>query len=146
MTVLNKKIELLIREIDPTDKNGRYMRENLRRLQLFLDGIVDGSISVGNSQNATTSQTSIISQSPDSFNRYESYLVASNGQTGFTLLDLPKTPDKVAMTVNGQDMTNNVHFTVSGKNVTFIPGAAGYILEAVNEFGVPDLILFKYTV
>jgi hypothetical protein len=140
MTIISKKIELLIREIDPSDKNGRYMRENLRRIKLFLDEMVDGGISVGFANNAGAAE------SPDSFNRYETHLVASNGQVTFALNYLPKTSDKVAMSVNGQDMTNGIHFNVIGNSVTFDPIAANFILEAVNQFGQPDVILFKYTV
>lgn len=139
MTV-GRKIELLIREIDPTTKDGRYMRENLRRIKLFLDALVDGSASVAVSQSAVTAQ------SPDSFNRYEAYYTTSNGQTSFTLAEDPKTPTKVSMQINGQEMTNGIHFTVMGKNVTFVPTAAQFALEVINEFGVPDLIIFKYVV
>lgn len=102
--------------------------------------MIDGSIGVGYANNAGEAE------SPDSFNRYEAHYVSSDGQVAFILSDTPKSSDKVAMAVNGQDMTNGVHFVVSGKNVTFVPAEANFILEAVNQFGQPDLIVFKYTV
>ena len=139
MTV-GRRIKLLIREIEPVDKNGRYMRENLKRIKLFLDGLIDGTIPVNTSISSSTGQ------SPDSFNRYEDYLVTSNGQTAFTLNEFPESPSKVNMQVNGQEMTNGIHFTVVGKNVTFDPVATQFDLEVSNEFGVPDLIIFKYVV
>lgn len=139
MTILKKKIELLIREIDPKDKNGRYLRENLRRIKQFFDDIISGNVAVA------ISETSLIAQqSPDAFNYYETQLVTSNGQTVFNLLNMPASPTKVAMQVNGQTMTNGVHFTVAGQIVTFIPSAAGFILEVSNEFGQPDQIIFQY--
>lgn len=135
-----RKVELLIREIDPAAKNGRYLRENLRRIKEYLDALADGTVAVAVSQTAGTAE------SPDSFNRYETHLVASDGQVAFILNDLPKSNDKVAMAVNGQDMTNGIHFSVAGKNVTFNPTAANFILEANNQFGQPDVITFKYMV
>jgi hypothetical protein len=140
MTVVGKKIELLIREIEPFDKNGRYLRENLRSIKEFLDDVVDGGISVGFANNAGAAE------SPDSFNRYETHLVSIDGQVLFNLADIPKSVDKVNMSVNGQDMTNGIHFGVVGNVVTFDPIAANFILEAVNQFGQPDVILFKYVV
>jgi hypothetical protein len=116
------------------------LRENLLRIKAFLDDIIDGNIPVGYASNAG------VAQSPDAFNRYEPHFVTSLNQTAFVLVDTPLSPSKVSMQVNGQEMTNGIHFTVVGKNVTFIPGAAGFILELVNEFGEPDLIIFKYTV
>jgi hypothetical protein len=143
MTYYKRKIDLLIREIDPADKNGRYLRENLRRIKAFLDELIEGGIAVGTAENANNA---LIASSPDSFNRYEVQYVSFDNQTNFTLANMPQSPDKVAMAVNGQDMTNGLHFTVSGQTVTFIPGAANFILEQNNQFGQPDIINFKYTV
>lgn len=139
MSILKKKIELLIREIDPKDKNGRYLRENLRRIKQFFDDIIDGSIATG------ISETSLIAQeSPDAFNYYETQLVVSLNQTIFSLSTTPASPDKVAMAINGQFMTNGVHFTVAGSTVTFNPATAGFILEVSNQFGQPDQVVFQY--
>lgn len=139
MSILKKKIELLIREIDPKDKNGRYIRENLRRIKQFFDEIIDGSVAV-----AVSEVSLIAQQSPDAFNYYETQLVVSLNQTVFSLSNSPASPTKVSMQVNGQSMTNGVHFSVSGSTVTFNPATAGFILEVSNEFGQPDQVVFQY--
>lgn len=141
MNALSRKIELLIREITPDDKNGRYLRENLRRIKEFFDAIVDGDITVAVSELSFTSN-----QSPDPFNKYDAQLVTSNGQTIFNLANEPASPDKVKMVINGVEMTNGVHYTVSGQVVTFNPISAGFTLETVNQFGQPDQIIFTYMV
>ena len=138
MTVLKRKLNLIIKEIDPKTLNGRYLRENLRRIKLFIDDIVDGKITV-----ASASSTS---ESPDIFNRYETHLVTANGQVTFILGSIPADPSNVRMIINACEMTNGTHFTIVGKNVTFNPITSGFALEVVNEFGDPDIVLFQYMV
>lgn len=74
----------------------------------------------------------------------DSFDVTINGQTSFTLSNTPSDDTKVVMYINGHRMLNGTHFTVSSTAVTFVPGAAGFQLELLNEFGVPDRVEFEY--
>lgn len=132
-----KKIDLLIREIDPKEKNGRYLRENLRRIKQFLDDVANGTNTLVNIQNQLLTL---------GFNYSEQYDVTVLNQTVFPLLNSPAEPSKVRMTINGVEAINGTHFTVVGNVATFNPIAAGYILEAVNELGQPDKIVFQYII
>lgn len=74
------------------------------------------------------------------------YFDATTNQTAFTLSQLPADDSKVIMTVNGVELRNGTHYTVSGTSVTFLPLAAGFAMEASNEFLQPDRIRFEYFV
>ena len=127
-------IELLIREMDPSDKNGRYSRENFRRIKQYLDDGAAGK---------TTIQPVVIT-SPAPFNTVDPFDVTIPNQTTFVLSAVPQNPTTTSMTVNGVAQTNGSHFVVSGVNVTFDPIAAGFQLETVNEFGQPDKVVFQH--
>ncbi len=129
------KLELLIREIDPSTKNGRYLRENLRRIKQYLDSVGDGTIEL-------ISYASL--GAPTIFDGVYRDVATSNGQTNFTLPDAPATPDLSRMLVNGAEMTYYDHFSISGNTLTFDPTAAGFDLETSNEFGQPDAVTVYY--
>ena len=130
-------LKLLIREIDPAEKNGRYLRENLRRIEQFLTDVQAGKTTL---ININKSLLEI------GFNNYEVQYVSFDGQTNFTLSTTPTEPSKVSMSVNGAELRNGVNFSVVGTTVTFDPISAGFILEAVNELGQPDEIVFKFII
>jgi hypothetical protein len=133
MTV-NRSVELLIRELSSNTKDGRYVRENFRRLKQYLDDLQSGSQYIPVPPNFT----------PSVYNNVDPFDVVVNGQTTFTLLNTPITPSTSRMVVNGVDQTYAEHFTISGNIATFIPAQAGFNLEAVNEFGQPDKVVFHY--
>jgi len=137
---IRKKIELLIREIKPDDHNGRYLRENLRRIKEHLDGIAEGSISVGAAVTAEDADNAAFAEATS----YELHEVTADGQTAFVLDYTPADTSKVRMIINSCEVINGTHFTVVGKNVTYSPLAADFDLELVNELGLPDLVLFQY--
>jgi hypothetical protein len=135
-------LDLLIREIDPKDKNGRYLRENLRRIKTFLDDVASGSQTLINIQQQLLTI---------GFNYSETFDVSVLGQTTFTLANTPSEPEKVRMIINGVEMRNKAlspsyHFSVVGNIVTFDPVNAGFILEAVNELGQPDQVIIQYLI
>lgn len=143
MTGGNEKIDLLIREIDPSTKNGRYLRENLRRIKVFID-----SLSVTTTAIANTETTVVVNASNSQIAAatvYETQVCTSNGQTVFSLSETPQESGKVRMSVNGEEIGNGVYFAVVGTTVTFDEVTAGFSLEIVNEFGIPDQIIFQYT-
>ena len=129
-------IELLIREIDPSDKNGRYLRENLRRIKQYLD---DGA-------SGTTTIVPVPTPTPNQFNYVDPFDVAVINQTTFNLTATPQSASATTMEVNGVGLTNGTHFNIAGNVATFYPLAAGYQLETSNEFGQPDKVVFKYMV
>jgi hypothetical protein len=129
-------IELLIREIEPSDKNGRYLRENLRRIKQYLD---DGSTGV-----TAITPTPVIP--PSQFNYVDPFDVTVLNQTTFNLTATPQSASATTMEVNGVGLTNGTHFDIAGNIATFYPLAAGYQLETSNEFGQPDKVVFKYMV
>jgi hypothetical protein len=127
-------LKLLIREIDPKEKNGRYLRENLRRIEEYLT-------------NAATGKTIIQpvpQQTPSIFTNSESFETAVNGQTVFNLAYAPTKPDISRMLINGVEMTYGTHFSISSNVVTFNESNAGFSLETSNEFGDPDRITVHY--
>ena len=129
-------LKLLIREIDPSTHNGRYLRENLRRIKQFLDDVETGAASLVTFQS--------ISGTVDVPDNVESFDVASLGQTVFTLSATPTNPTKATMTINGVQQTNGEHFTISGNIATFNPATAGFTLEVSNEFSQPDRVVVNY--
>jgi hypothetical protein len=134
-------INLLIKEIDPSSPNNRYIRENFRRIQQFLAEF----------EQSTSTDIQVVRQSVQldslaGFNKLDSFEVTTNGQTSFTLTETPADDSSVAMLINHAQMTTGVHFTRSGKIITFIPAAAGFTLETVNEFGQPDNVDFYYSI
>lgn len=145
MTV-NKKINLLIREINvitrqgKSDKNARLIRENLRRIKAYLDDIIVGDITVGAASNSATSDYADVAE----FMSYEEQICTSDNQTAFTLANTPSDASKVRMLVNSCELSNGRHFSVVGKDVTFYPLVAEFELEINNELGLPDIILFQY--
>jgi len=62
--IIKPKIELLVREIKPDTHNGRYLRENLRRIQQLFAGIFEGSLVVGRASNALDLECSVVSIKP----------------------------------------------------------------------------------
>jgi len=130
------KLELLIREINPETKDGRVMRENMRRIKQFMDDVASGAATLITYQN--------LPGTPQAFDGFYNVLVSVPNQTSFTLPEVSSDDTTVRMLVNGVGLTNGLHFTVVGTAVTFIPGVAGYQLETVNEFGQPDDITFYY--
>lgn len=136
------QIQLLIREIDPTTKNGRYLRENLKRIQNFLNGNRDGTLVQGDT---TTVVVDASNSQISAANVYDAQVCTSNGQTVFNLVQTPLDGSKVTMTINGEEFTNGTYYTVVGNVLTFNAVAAGFTLEVSNEFGVPDRLVFEYT-
>lgn len=139
---VRNKIDLLIREIDPTQKNGRYLRENLRRIKNYLD---DLSLGVITAIENTTVTVNVNNADIAAATVYETQDCTGDGQTAFTLTFTPVDGTKVRMTINGAEMRNGSDFTVSGTAVTFDDVTAGFALELSNEFGDPDRIIFEYT-
>ena len=128
-------LELLIRELDPSDKNGRYNRENFRRIKQYLDDAAAGTIVI----------MPVSVPSPAAFNAVDIFDTTVLNQTVFVLTGTPLIPSNTLMTVNGVEINNGTHFTILGSVVTFKPLVAGYQLEVLNEFGQPDKIIIKYT-
>jgi len=62
--IIKPKYELLVREIKPTSHNGRYLRENLRRIQQIFAGIFEGSLVVGKSSEALSLACDVVSVKP----------------------------------------------------------------------------------
>lgn len=128
-------LELLIREIEPVTKNDRYMRENLRRIKQFLDDVYGG-------------KAELITYSslgpPSVFDGVYRSPVTINGQTSFTLADIPAAPSLSRMLINGVEIKYGSHYSITSNIVTFDPVTAGYTLETVNEFGVPDEVAIYY--
>ena len=84
--------------------------------------------------------------SPSSSEIIDELTTTIDDQTSFTLSQIPATASKVKLWVNGAKMTYGTHYTVSGTTLTFIPGAAGFDLKTVNEFGVPDKLIAEFFV
>jgi hypothetical protein len=129
-------IELLIREIDPSDKNGRYLRENLRRIKQYLDDGASGATTI----------VPVPVVTPSQFNYVDPFDVTIVNQTTFNLTATPQSASATTMEVNGVGLTNGTHFDIAGNVATFYPLTAGYQLETSNEFGQPDKVVFKYMV
>jgi hypothetical protein len=129
-----RSIELLIREIDSTTKEGRYLRENFRRIKQYLDDLQSGVQYVPLPPSFT----------PAAYNNCDQFDVTVNGQTSFTLVGTPPNPSTSTMLINGVTQTYGPHFDISGNVATFYPGNAGFTLETVNEFGQPDKVIFYY--
>jgi len=62
--IIKPKIELLVREIKPDNHNGRYLRENLRRIQQIFAGIFEGSLVVGRASTALDLECAVVSIKP----------------------------------------------------------------------------------
>lgn len=146
MSVVRKQIDLLIREIKvitdrgTTDHNGRYLRENLRRIKSYLDGVASGEIAVGVAADAGDAVNADYAAAIS----YEEHLCTVDNQTAFALNSAPEDSTKVRMLINSCEVSNGRHFTVSGQSVTFYPLVADFELEINNELGLPDIILFQY--
>ncbi len=137
---MSERLELIINQIDATTRDGRIMKENLKRIEKFINDFsrdTDASITTINNTVGLTTLSG--------FNKLDTFL-ASDLQTVFNLSATPAEPVAIKMFVNHIGLTYNVHFTVSGTTVTFIPAAAGYTLEASNEFGQPDRVDIYYVV
>lgn len=128
-------VELLIKEIDVSnlkDKNSRYLRENLRRIKEYLDGLQNGAIAIP-------------LPNPSVYNGTDTYN-ATTGQTSFNLSATPTSPANSRMLINGveQRYGSTQHFSITGNVATFYPVNAGFSLEALNEFSQPDIVTFHY--
>ena len=137
------RISLLIREVNPATKDGRLLRENLTRIENFLNGNKDGTLVQGGG--STTVNVNAANSDISNADVYETQVCTSNGQTVFSLSLPPYSSAKVRISINGEEIGNGVYFTVSGSTVTFNAIAAGFALELINEFGIPDQIIFQYT-
>ena len=140
MTISNKKISLLIREVDVSTQAGRNLRENLRRIKLFLDELVEGTAAVGLADRSNSSDTADYADASN----YEKHLVTADNQITFTLQSVPVDTSKVRMLVNSCELVNGTHFSVVSQTVTYYPLIAGFDLEVLNELGQADIILFQY--
>lgn len=127
-------LKLLIREIDPTEKNGRYLRENLRRIEEYLTSAATGKTII----------QPVPQQTPSIFTNSESFDTAIDGQAVFNLTATPSNPPISRMLINGVEMRYGTHFSISGNVVTFDELNAGFSLETSNEFGDPDRVTVHY--
>ena len=142
-------LDLLLREIDLNvstpeilRRNAEVIRENFRRIRQYLEDIGAEQI-----RNLTQIINQNISLDITSFDRSEAFDVSFDGQLSFTLSDTPESPDtSSALFLNTARLFYGSGYTISGNVVTFDPVAAGYQLEAVNEFGRPDRVVVYYNV
>jgi hypothetical protein len=141
--------ELLLRELtlstnseEAIRRNIETIRENFRRIKQYLD-----DIGVDKIKNLTQYINNVVSVDVTAFARSETFDVSFDGQTIFTLSETPLNPDKAsALLLNTARLFYGAGYTISGTALTFDPTAAGYILEASNEFGRPDRLVVYYNV
>ena len=65
----------------------------------------------------------------------DNFIVATNGQTAFTLSTTPVDVNDVEMTVNGVEYTNGTNFTVVGTSITW---------NNLFQLRVNDMVTFDY--
>jgi hypothetical protein len=73
------------------------------------------------------------------FDRREETFTPTLGQTVFTLAATPATPNDTSVFVNTVKYIYGTSFSVAGNQVTWIPGAAGFALDALD---VVEIIYF----
>lgn len=121
--IVKPKIELLVREIKPVDHNGRYLRENLRRIQQIFAGIFNGSLAVGTAQKALALSCDVVSIKPTYANGKVSYV------EGYS-----NTNQIVANRLCKETLTYNANNKVASIiKQTFSPSNGLTVLETVTE-------------